>query len=226
MCWGESHGVILDDKGRIFAMGLSSNGRLGLPDKELPEYVEQPTQVTFGLPYPTKQNKIIFMNSGNSHSIAVTKKGDLYSWGRGDTGALGLGYIEATQSTVDQETPYKIETVFDSKSVSSLACGKTMSGAVMQSGTVYSWGKGAYERVRGDDYKEYSSPYVILEQKHIVHTAIGTDHVLALDRFGQLYTWGEGAMGALGLGDGKKRFVPTLMVFFEDKRVIDVSCGD
>lgn len=33
-------------------------------------------------------------------------------------------------------------------------------------------------------------------------------------------------MGALGLGDGKKRFVPTLMVFFEDKRVIDVSCGD
>ena len=40
--WGEKHGVLLDMKGRVFTMGESSKGRLGLPDEQLPEQVLQP----------------------------------------------------------------------------------------------------------------------------------------------------------------------------------------
>lgn len=40
--WGEKHGVMLDMKGRVFTMGDSSKGRLGLPDEQLPEKVMQP----------------------------------------------------------------------------------------------------------------------------------------------------------------------------------------
>lgn len=40
--WGEKHGVILDMKGRVFAMGDTSKGRLGLTDEKLPEQVMQP----------------------------------------------------------------------------------------------------------------------------------------------------------------------------------------
>ena len=51
--FGESHSVMLDTKGRIFTMGASVCGRLGLSDKELPDLVKWPTQVTFGLPKPS-----------------------------------------------------------------------------------------------------------------------------------------------------------------------------
>ena len=51
--WGESHGVLLDKKGRVFAFGSTLNGRSGLPDKSLPEEIQRPTQVTYGFPKPS-----------------------------------------------------------------------------------------------------------------------------------------------------------------------------
>ena len=41
--WGESHCVMLDKKGRLFAMGASLNGRLGLSDKDISEVIKFPT---------------------------------------------------------------------------------------------------------------------------------------------------------------------------------------
>ena len=51
--WGDSHAVMLDTKGRLFSMGVSIHGRLGLSDKDIPEVVKEPTQITFGLPKPS-----------------------------------------------------------------------------------------------------------------------------------------------------------------------------
>lgn len=48
--WGDSHCVMLDTKGRLFSMGASQKGRLGLADRDLPGMVKQPTQITIGLP--------------------------------------------------------------------------------------------------------------------------------------------------------------------------------
>ena len=67
-----------------------------------------------------------------------------------------------------------------------------MSGVAMQSGTVYTWGKGDHERPKFDDYMEFSTPFVILEEKSIVHLSFGRGHVMALDQSGQLYAWGDG----------------------------------
>jgi len=41
--WGESHCVMLDKKGRLFTMGASLNGRLGLSDNEIAEVIKFPT---------------------------------------------------------------------------------------------------------------------------------------------------------------------------------------
>ena len=49
---------------------------------------------------------------------------------------------------------------------------------------------------------------------------------MVLDKSSALYGFGEGRFGCLGFGDGKKRFSPLLLTFFNDKRVIDVACGD
>ena len=146
-------------------MGSSLRGRLGLSDREISAMIKQPTQITIGLPKPSFQSKIIHVESGVSHSIAVTRAGDIYSWGEGSMQRLGLGYIEETKSTPDQQTPYQVHNVFDSRSVVSISCGKTQTGVAMQSGNVFMWGKGAHEKPRQDDYMQCSTPYSFIEQK-------------------------------------------------------------
>jgi len=67
---------------------------------------------------------------------------------------------------------------------------------------------------------------MIMEQKAVVHVAFGLNHVMLVDKLSSLYAFGDGSQGCLGFGDGKKRFLPMLLSFFNDKRVIDVACGD
>jgi hypothetical protein len=63
-------------------------------------------------------------------------------------------------------------------------CGRTISGIAVQSGTVYTWGKSEHERPKFDDFQEYSSPFVLLEEKMVVHLSFGINHVMALDTNG------------------------------------------
>ena len=107
-----------------------------------------------------------------------------------------------------------------------MECGKFINTLVTHTGTVYAWGKGHHERPKFNDYYEYSSPYIMLEEKQIVHVSVGLSHAMALDRFGQLYGWGASTLGCLGSVDQRGRATPGYVSFFQNKRVIDVSCGE
>ena len=129
--WGENHGIFLDKKGRIYTCGTSVDGRLGLPDSNLPPKVSLPTQLTFGLPEPKGGSKVIEIQAGANHSMAIVRSGDIYTWGEGAMGRLGLGFIEETQETPNQHTPYKVENVFDTKAIVSASVGRVFSGLAM-----------------------------------------------------------------------------------------------
>lgn len=108
-----------------------------------------------------------------------------------------------------------------------MGCGEFMSGLAMQSGTVYTWGKGEHEKPKFNDYIEYSSPFVILEEKQVVYVAFGRAHCMCVDKHGNMYGWGENTFGCMGFGDTKKRATPFQNSFFTEKRrVVDVACGD
>ena len=62
-----------------------------------------------------------------------------------------------------------------------------------------SWGKGDHEKPNFDDYKEYSIPFPILEQKEITQVSCGYGHVMAKSESGRLFGWGAGDFGCLGL---------------------------
>lgn len=54
--WGEEHGLILDKKGRLFGMGRTNQGLLGLEDHEFDEIVTNPKQITLNLPNAGSSN--------------------------------------------------------------------------------------------------------------------------------------------------------------------------
>jgi alpha-tubulin suppressor-like RCC1 family protein len=92
---GDEHSLCLGDMG-LFSFGRGDNGQLGVDvgNPPLPWFrTSQPRQVI--LPdVPDADIRIRSIAAGEHHSMAVTAAGDLYTWGLGAGGRLGLGVHE------------------------------------------------------------------------------------------------------------------------------------
>ena len=79
---GDQHHTLMCLGGRVYVMGRSEYGRLGLGEDATDKLL--PTEVPdFG--------KVHSIATGSSCSFAVTDEGKLYSWGMGDSLQLGNG---------------------------------------------------------------------------------------------------------------------------------------
>lgn len=83
-----SHSLLLTSTGRVLSFGCGQSGALGhgfsggkqLPDILRPKYIEGLSGI-----------QCVCIAAGELHSAAVTVDGDLYTWGDGFCGQLGLG---------------------------------------------------------------------------------------------------------------------------------------
>ena len=71
----------------MYASGYGAYGRLGIGSTE---NVATPTVVST-LATRGVVVKRVAVHSGGKHCLAVAASGELYSWGEGDDGKLGLG---------------------------------------------------------------------------------------------------------------------------------------
>lgn len=70
-------------------MGDNSNGQVGVQLDAESKAIELPVQITyFG---SSSAGKLAQIACGDEYSVALTGNGDVYSWGRGQFGQLGLG---------------------------------------------------------------------------------------------------------------------------------------
>ena len=56
--------------------------------------------------------------------------------------------------------------------------------------------------------------------------SVGLEHCLLIDQKGHLWALGANSTGNLACGDTKKKMIPSKVQPFQNKRVIDVACGD
>ena len=91
---GDLHTLFLTSDGRVYACGLSAEGRLGLADddeafkdRKYDDCLPEPALVTF----PDASDPVVHLACGTNNNLAVTEGGALYSWGRQVVGELGLG---------------------------------------------------------------------------------------------------------------------------------------
>ena len=71
----------------MYASGYAAHGRLGIGSSD---NVATPTPLT-SLATRGIAVKKIAIHSGGKHCLAVTTQGELYAWGEGEDGKLGLG---------------------------------------------------------------------------------------------------------------------------------------
>ena len=79
---------------------------------------------------------IVDVHCGESHSVALTAKGEVYTWGGGSMGQLGLG------DSLRQSLPIKVSNL-DTKIVQ-IGCGKRHTSALSEEGSLFTWGSNEY----------------------------------------------------------------------------------
>lgn len=112
---GEHHSLFLTSEGRVFAVGRTDGGQLGLEpnhpalaERKFPDFIAEPAEVKFpaasavsasaasgsgstGTNRERERDRIVHISAGTHNNIAITEGGALYSWGEGNQGELGVG---------------------------------------------------------------------------------------------------------------------------------------
>ncbi|QSL64634.1 hypothetical protein MERGE_001936 [Pneumocystis wakefieldiae] len=201
--------VLKDEKLCVFVFGTGSMSELGLGPEPTGRVVKRP-RLNPHLPYD--KVGIVDVAVGGMHSAAIDYKGNVYTWGVNDQGALGRDTTwkaNRTDSDSDDEqmlnpkdsVPGKVEGIPDGVKIVRVACGDSISVAITDQGQVYAWGSfRCSDGILGfsPQIKVARYPIHIKELKNIVSVACGTDHVLALTAYGSVFSWGNGQQFQLG----------------------------
>lgn len=130
---GEAHTLVLDADGKVFAFGWAEDGQLGLPPEDIAD-----GQMTHKVREirALRQSKIVKISSGALFSAALTESGQVFIWGNGDQGQLGLGSRVTRADIPTLLTSLKAEWVLD------LVCGENFVLCLGQMGKLWGWGLG------------------------------------------------------------------------------------
>jgi alpha-tubulin suppressor-like RCC1 family protein len=121
-------------RGKIYSWGAGGHGRLGHGDtkpQSKPKLIEALSKM---------EHKFVDVAVGYDHSIAITDKGVLVSWGAGSHGELG-------QKTCNRQLQAKVIPISEKVAFKSASVGYEFTTAVSVDGDLYAWGNNANGRV-------------------------------------------------------------------------------
>ncbi|XP_035182202.1 probable E3 ubiquitin-protein ligase HERC3 [Oxyura jamaicensis] len=166
-------------------------------------------------------HEIVQIACGDRHSLALSRGGELFTWGQNACGQLGVG----RQVTL---TP-KPQLVEGLKGIplAQIAAGGAHSIAVSLSGAVYSWGKNDFGQLGlgHTEDKDYPSYIEALEHWKTVFISCGADHTAVLSKDGLVCTFGAGGAGQLGHNSTQNELTPRVVAELWGARVSQVVCG-
>ena len=181
--------------------------------------------------------RVVMKRVGQQRSFSTR----VYVWGSGNEGQLGRPQIEkrGLRQSYEELTPLVLDAL-DDLPIASLAFGPSHSTAVTEGGEMYAWGHPQYGRLglqgtveNSEDLQLTPRSIEALSGSHIVQSACGDFHTLALDKEGNVYSWGWGGsflsgVGGLGHGDDSTQISPKLIDTFgrEHVRIAQVDCGE
>lgn len=165
--------------------------------------------------------KIIAVSSGLDHSLVLTSNGNLYSWGKGEYGVLGLG------DSKDVIIPEKVQI----SKVMQVACGLRHTLCLTSNG-VYYWGCD-YSNDPNESKKNCSKNlnFSVKLSPNRVHVegvqkvAAGDQHCLLLNEAGDIWAFGCNFTGQLGLGLKKSIHNPAKVKSEEGVKFKNIAAG-
>eukprot|EP00931_Biecheleriopsis_adriatica_P045414 TRINITY_DN26011_c0_g1_i1.p1 TRINITY_DN26011_c0_g1~~TRINITY_DN26011_c0_g1_i1.p1 ORF type:complete len:1850 (+),score=391.79 TRINITY_DN26011_c0_g1_i1:34-5583(+) len=272
---GSYHAMALSAKGMLYSWGRAEGGQLGFSEERVASHIEEcgledtcvchPMEVHFEAEKSSMQSpgekqepepvQLWQVAGGDVHSLALDSTGQVWSWGWGEFGQLGLGFsaasFEVGQGGMASKrmTPEAIPAHrFGDASAggaSSVACGGAFSAAIVgdregTGGRLYLWGANEVGQC-GQPAKlpEVPVPSEVpgLRGMHIRSVACGVSHAVAIDISGQVFSWGSAQFGQLGRSDPPRSWAtapgaaqvvdaqPSIIGSLARLRIMRAACG-
>ncbi|ORM41251.1 DEAD-box ATP-dependent RNA helicase 42 [Babesia sp. Xinjiang] len=175
---GANHTLVTTVDGSLFSWGMGIFGVLGTGECKN-QYI--PVRVKFPV-----ESFMINCAAGCRHSFGLDNTGQIWAWGYGGNGRLGIG------DTRSYYAPKLIQAL-QGCHVIQVSCGDSHSACIDKDGKVYTWGssKGGKlgHKILGDDLLTPTVVDALLGSK-IVQVECGTGITLALSESGIVYQWG------------------------------------
>lgn len=228
---GADFTACVTDEDQMYMFGSDYYGCIGVESILGPEVLE-PVLLEFFEERPVRQ-----VSCGDNHVAVLCQSGDIYSWGCGEHGRLGLDCEDDFNSPMQVEMP-------KGASISTVSCGSDGTFFLTESGKVLACGNNEFNKLGlnlgfsglknhpGEGYQgiPYTTTLTLVKQLarfKIQVIAPGKTHTAAIDERGRLITFGCNKYGQLGVKDFKKHLGVQLLVGpFGGKVVSKVSCGD
>ena len=197
---GQSIFAAIDQAGILYTWGLNVDHALG----RTTEQINALPGLVNGLP------AIQEVAVGDNFMIALSREGEVFSFGSNSAGQLGLGHLR-TVGTAERVliTASKDAASTLTASIKSIAVGATHVLALCREGNVYAWGSNQYGQLGHQRNRYDSQPTLIQMPEKITALAAGTHFSLALTESGHVYAWGWNGFGQLATNDTRPRSTPT-----------------
>ncbi|KAM9086669.1 E3 ISG15--protein ligase HERC5-like isoform 1-T1 [Megaptera novaeangliae] len=168
-----------------------------------------------------EKNNIIQITCGDYHSLALSKGGELFAWGRNLDGQLGVG-----RKFASNPTPQIVEHLSGVPLVQ-ISAGEAHSMALSLSGNVYSWGRNDCGQLGlgHTDSKDSPSLIEVLDNQKVDFLACGGSHTALLTKDGLVFTFGAGKYGQLGHNSTQNELRPCLVTGLAGNIVTQIACG-
>lgn len=162
---GSYHTLAVDGEGRVWTWGLNNFGQLGLGDnfdRIVPEMID---------PSQFNNEPVVMTSAGEHHSLVLTKSGNVYAFGRGDSCQLGVDGCKSSR------IPVKVSVL---QNVSSIASGSNHNLAVTADNRLFSWGFGEMLQLGNGKEEDEPVPKFIAQYKKIYSAKGGGQHSILL----------------------------------------------
>lgn len=179
----------LQDRGHVYCMGDNEFGSLGINKKQL-SFSPTPCLVEYLLNQTCRQ-----IACGSGQTLALMESGEVFSWGKGQNGELGLPTLD------NYFYPQKVD-AFSSQpkslSVTKLGCGFKHSVALTNLGHVYVFGSNDQGQIGRGELQKQQTPEKLDLRDRIADIACGYMHTLLLTANGEVVATGSNQYGQLG----------------------------
>lgn len=179
--------------GEVWAWGANSSGQLGIGDVS-----GTTTPVRLDAFAPTTSVKIAAIAAGSGHVLALSTSGEIWAWGRNDSGQLGIG------NTLTKKKPEKIPGL---STAIAIAAGMDHSLALLADGTVFAWGSNTFGQVGNgggpcpcDRILDPTPVLIDIVGAAPLAIVAGGNHSLVLMDDNSVWGWGRNNEGQLGQG--------------------------
>ena len=132
LCMGNAHSILLSEDRQLFVCGDNSYGQCGMECVVDKPYILKPVKLVMF-------EEVFKIDCGWQHSLLLTGKGEVYSWGRRDYGQLGREVLFENTTKGGKGTA-DIKRVELPRRIVDIKCGAQHCIVLSDNGEVYSWG--------------------------------------------------------------------------------------